>query len=163
MLRMNNLRTKRLFLTIVLLGAMAAGISAAPSPTVTEHPATLDVAIAPEALQPGDDLELILRIVPKSGIKINRYPKIRFNVAEQAGLLEGAEATLGNDGPPPPDKMDTNYFETVDPIKLKLSLDGSAKPGRHEIEADVKYFYCVAKSGFCAPKKERVKVSLDVR
>ena len=103
-----------------------------------------------------------MKIVPTTGVKINRYPKIRFNVEQQDGLVDGGEVTQGNDAPPPPDKMDNNYFETVEPLTLKLGVDGAATSGHHEFEGRVKYFYCVAKSGFCAPKTERVKIALNV-
>ena len=40
-----------------------------------------------------------------------------------------------------------------------LTLDAGAAPGAHAIPAKLKYYYCVKKSGFCAPKKMAVRPS----
>jgi hypothetical protein len=160
---MNNLT--RPFVTLaVLVPLLAAGAGfASPAPSLTEHPARIDVAVSPGEAHAGDRVEVTLRIVPKDGVKINRYPKIRFQVDAREGLVDAAETSLGNDGPPPPDKMETNYFDRVEPLTLTLPIDDDAGTGRHEIEGQVTFFYCVTKSGFCAPKKDRVKIALNLR
>jgi hypothetical protein len=161
--RMNKL-TSSIYCIAFLLTLLAGGAGlAAPSPSVTERPATLVVSVTPQNPQPGEPVEITLKVVPTSGVKINRYPKIRFNVEQLDGVIDGGEVTHGNDAPPPPDKMDTNYYKTAEPLTLTLSVDASATPGLHEFEGQVRYFYCVAKSGFCAPKKDRVKIALNVR
>jgi hypothetical protein len=48
-------------------------------------------------------------------------------------------------------------------VKLTLELDKSISAGAHEIEGNLTYYYCVAKSGFCAPKKTPVKIAVNVR
>ena len=65
--------------------------------------------------------------------------------------------------PPLPDQLEANYFKTVDPVKLKLHLDGAASKGAHEVQARLTYFYCVASSGYCAPEKVELKVPVVVR
>ncbi len=108
---------------------------------------------------------MTLTLTAASGIKINRYPKIKFNVPAREGLVSGGESTLGNDSPPPIDAgTGANYFDdTVDPLRLVLDLDAQAPRGRHDLEGQVKYYYCVVKSGFCAPAKASVKIPLTVR
>jgi hypothetical protein len=59
--------------------------------------------------------------------------------------------------------MDKNYFKTVDPLALLLSIDPAAETGTHELEAKLTYFYCVSASGFCAPKTVPVKFAVNVR
>ena len=38
-----------------------------------------------------------------------------------------------------------------------------AKAGRHEVEAKLVYFYCVKKSGFCAPSRVTLKIPIEIR
>jgi len=106
---------------------------------------------------------LTIQIVPGSGVKINRYPRVRVEIPAQLGLVLAAEAQVGNSAPPPPDQLETNYFKTVDPVKLKLRIDKAASKGGHEVQAKLTYFYCVASSGYCAPEKVDMKVPVTVR
>ncbi len=73
-----------------------------------------------------------------------------------------AEGSVGNDKAPPPGQMDANYFKTVDPVELTLSIDAAAPDGTHDIPAKLTYFYCVTASGFCAPKTVPVDITLRV-
>ena len=83
--------------------------------------------------------------------------------ARVEGLVAAAEGSVGNDAPPPPDRLEGNYFESAEPLRLKLRLDGAAAKGKHTIEAKLSYFYCVAASGFCAPAKEILRIPVTVR
>jgi hypothetical protein len=83
-------------------------------------------------------------------------------VPEQAGRAAKAEVAIGDDAPPPPDQEGGNYFATVDPLKLELQLDARVDPGNHEFDAKLVYFYCVKKSGFCAPARVAVKIPVTV-
>jgi hypothetical protein len=57
-----------------------------------------------------------------------------------------------------------NYFgAAVDPVEFTLALDPAAPAGSHTIPAQLKYYYCVKKSGFCAPKKVEVGIPVTVR
>jgi hypothetical protein len=155
-------RSVHCFLACAILLAGAAPF-AAPGSTPPAKPAKISISVSPEAIEPGGRAEVTLSLTPSAGIKINRYPKIKFNVAEQEGLVDAAETTLGNDAPPPIDKAEDNYFETVDPLTLVLELDVSAPSGRHELSGKLVYFYCVAKSGYCAPSRTPVKIAVNVR
>ena len=46
-------------------------------------------------LESSSGLEVTLRLAPKSGIRINRYPKIKLTVPEASGLVGEAEAAIG--------------------------------------------------------------------
>src|SRR6185369_5191354 len=100
---------------------------------------------------PGTERLVTLRLTPAEGIHINRYPKMRLKVEQQQGLASAAEVAVGNDEPPPPDKIEQNYYDkTVAPIELPLRLDPSAGSGAYELHGQLTYYYCVAASGFCA-------------
>ena len=46
---------------------------------------------------------------------------------------------------------------------LDLVLEADAEQGSHELTGELKYFYCVSASGFCAPKKVSVSVPIEIR
>ncbi len=146
----------------MILAVLAAGlVGAGVNPP--KEPARLDLRVAPAAVEAGHEAHVTCRIFPKDGIKINRYPKMSLKVAAIEGLVESAETKVGNDSPPPIDNPEANYFKSVDPIELDLKLDAAAPTGKHKIPAQLKYFYCVAASGFCAPFKTDVELEVTVR
>ncbi len=132
-------------------------VSAAVAVKPVAVPADIRVTVTPEAVAPGDDVRVAVELSPKSGIKINRYPKIKLKVPGQDGLVGDAEATLGAD-----EMKEDNYFKSIDPLELKLSVDANAPSGKHEIDAKLRYFFCVGKS-YCAPKNVAVKIPVTVR
>jgi len=144
-----------------LLLASATFLAAQPKKPPKE-PAKLDISVSPSEVEPGASATVTVRIVPKDGIKVNRYPKIKLQVPEQTGLVHEARAEIGDEKPPPPDKMNSNYYKTVDPVELQFTLDDAATPGRHELDAKLTYYYCVAASGFCAPARVQIKIPVAV-
>jgi hypothetical protein len=148
-------------LFLAVPGAVAVCDSyAAPS----EAPVEIVVVVSPSAVAAGSDTSVTVRLNPKPGIKMNKYPKIKLQVPAVPGLLGAAEGSLGNAAPPPADQLDSNYFHGgVDPLTVTLHLDPEATKGPHEIRAKLSYFYCVAASGYCAPAKSEVTIPVTVR
>lgn len=160
----NNPKSPKLLpimLMAVVLAALPVFAGGAKSPP--KEPAKVKLTVAPEAVAAGGEAEVTLALLPKDGIKINRYPKIKLTVAAVDGLVDEAVATVGNDNPPPVDNPESNYFKTVDPVRLDLSLDAAAPKGKHKLQGKLKYYYCVAASGFCAPAKADVTIPITVR
>ncbi len=149
-----SFRAPRALATVVFL---FLSVSAAVAVKPVAIPADIRVTVTPEAVAPGDDVRVSLELSPKSGIKINRYPKIKLQVPGQDGLVADAEASLGAD-----EMRDDNYFKSIDPLELELSVDKNAPAGKHEIDAKLRYFFCVGKS-YCAPKNVAVKIPVTVR
>ncbi len=124
----------------------------------------IGVSVSPPSIAAGSDTSVTVRLDPKSGIKLNKYPKIKLQVPAVAGLVDSAEQSLGNSAPPPADQLESNYFHGgVDPLTVTLHLDAKAEKGPHEIRAKLSYFYCVAASGYCAPAKTEVTIPVTVR
>jgi len=122
------------------------------------------VSVAPQPVGAGSDASVTVKIDPKPGIKMNKYPKIKLQVAAVEGLIGAAEQSLGNPAPPPADQLDANYFHGgVDPLSVTLHVDAHAAAGRHEIRAKLSYFYCVAASGYCAPAKAELTIPVTIR
>jgi hypothetical protein len=130
----------------------------------SEAPTKVTVAVSPEVVAAGSDTSVTVRLDPKPGIKMNKYPKIKLQIPAVPGLVDAAEQTLGNSAPPAADKLDENYFHGgVDPLTITLHLNAQAAKGRHEIRAKLSYFYCVAASGYCAPAKTELTIPVTVR
>jgi hypothetical protein len=139
------------------IGTLSAGVKP------PENPAKLSVVVRPADVDPGQATQITLKVIPKDGIKINRYPKIKLTVPEVDGLVLASEGTLGNPKPPPVDNPESNYFDEPEPLVMEMQFSPEAPSGKKKIEAQVKYFYCVAKSGFCAPFKTEIKIPVTVR
>jgi hypothetical protein len=146
-----------------LVALSSVGFLAAQPARPPKEPAKLEISVAPDALEAGGLATITVRLHPKDGIKINRYPKIKLEVSETPGLVHEAKVEMGDAKPPPPEKMSTNYYKEVDPVELELRLDAEAPSGSHEVDAKLTYYYCVAASGFCAPARVPIKIPVDVR
>jgi hypothetical protein len=154
------LRTPKLPLLLVLAAVVTPSAVAGPVKP-PEKPAEIRIEVAPESLSPGGEAEVTLTLDPIEGVKINRYPKIKFQVPGQEGLVGAAEIAIGNDEPPPPGQK-SNYWDSVAPVKLTLNFDEAATAGDHEIQAKLTYFFCMPASGFCAPKRVPLKIPVAV-
>ncbi len=157
------LKTRLFALSAAVLAALGLGLAvAAASPKPPENPAVLDVKVDPPAVSPGAEARVTVKLVPQSGIKINRYPKMKLTVPVLEGVVASAEVAVGNDAPPPPDRLDDNYYQEVDPLVLALAVDPGAASGAHKVPAKLRYFYCVTASGFCAPKQATLEIPIHV-
>jgi len=161
---MRNHRIPALAAVVAFL-ALGGPVALAGGDEPPANPATVNVAVAPDAVAPGASVEVTVQLVPGPGIKINRYPKISLKIPALDGVVAEADGAVGNERPPSVDEMEAgkNYFKTVDPLRLSLQVDPAASAGGHVVPAKLKYFYCVAASGFCAPKKVDVEIPLNVR
>jgi len=143
-------------------GSSAASPGGGPAPS--EAPVKVTIAVSPAAVAAGSDAAVTVKIDPKPGIKMNKYPKIKIQIPAVPGLVDAAELSLGNSAPPPADQLEANYFHgAVDPLKITLHLDGHAAKGPHEIRGKLSYFYCVAASGYCAPAKAELTIPVTIR
>jgi hypothetical protein len=129
-----------------------------------KEPARIAISVSPESLAAGGTATVTVKLEPKDGIKINRYPRIKLVVPEQDAVAAESSASVGNDAPPPPEKLATgaNYYDEVDLLELELPISGSAASGKHDIEGKLTYFYCVTASGMCAPARVPVSIPVEV-
>src|SRR5262245_3183145 len=139
-----------------------------PAPRAGEDaeapPVKVAVTVSPSAVAAGTEAKATLQLTPNPGIKLNKYPKIKIRIPESAGLVGAAEASIGNPGPPPADNLDANYYHgAVDPLSVTFRLDPAAGKGRHDVAGELRYFYCVAASGYCAPAKVAVTIPVTIR
>jgi DsbC/DsbD-like thiol-disulfide interchange protein len=152
--------------SLVVPAALAlaiGGLLAGSGPAIPREPANVSVVVEPETVASGGEARVTLEISPKSGVKLNRYPKIKLSIPAQADLVAKAEASVGSDAPPPPEKLELNYFDHAAPLALTLHLAAAVAPGRHEVKGQLTYNYCVPASGFCAPARMALTIPLQVR
>ncbi|HEX5042629.1 MAG TPA: hypothetical protein VFV75_06970 [Candidatus Polarisedimenticolaceae bacterium] len=148
-------------LGILLFSAASAGAPGGAKPA--GDPAKLVVTVNPPAAAPGQEVEVVIRVEPNPGIKVNRYPKMKLQVPAAEGLVGGAEAAVGASEMPPLEHAEQNYYKTVDPVAVKVSVDSRAPRGAHTVPARFTYYYCVAASGYCAPERVSLTIPLQVR
>lgn len=158
-----NLTNRRISCLIgAFLAVFAADCTAAENPKPPAIPAHFELQVDPVVVAAGSKTTVHLQLSPVDGVKINRYPRVRLKVPQSDGLVAAAEGSVGNDKAPPPGEMESNYFKTVDPVRVTLAIDERAPRGTHAIPAKLTYFYCVTASGFCAPKTVPVDITLRV-
>ena len=158
------MQTRIALLVGFCIAVTPAGSAPGGGSAASDTPIRVTVAVAPASVGAGSDTLVTVKLDPKPGIKLNKYPKIKLQIPASPGLVGPAEQSLGNPAPPPPDQLDANYFHgAIDPLTLTLHLDAQAAKGPHEIRAKLSYFYCVAASGYCAPAKTEVMIPVTVR
>jgi hypothetical protein len=153
-------------LSAVLAAALGAAAGAAGSgKPAAEDAVKIEVGVAPVAVAAGSEAEVTVKLSVNPGYKLNKYPRIKLAVPAVEGLVAAAEASMGANAPPSPEDLEKNrnYFTSVDPLRIKLAVNPSASSGRHDLDARLSYFYCVAASGYCAPAKVPLKIPLTVR
>jgi hypothetical protein len=147
-------------IALLLLAALLARAAA----STTEPPVKVAIAVAPTPAVPGQDAAVTVTLQPGPGIKLNKYPKIKLQVAAAPGVVAAAEGSIGASRPPAADQLESNYYKGgVDPLVVHLAVDPAATSGQHEVPGRLSYFYCVAASGYCAPAKVDVSIPLTVR
>jgi hypothetical protein len=161
---MRKMKKPAIAVAIMLFALTSAGAAPAGDPVASDAQLKIAVAVAPDTVGAGLEALVTVKLDPKPGIKLNKYPKIKLQIPAVSGLVGASEQSLGNTAPPPADQLEANYFrEGVDPLSLTLHIDPQAAKGRHEIRGKLSYFYCVAASGYCAPAKTELTIPIIVR
>jgi hypothetical protein len=97
-------------------------------------------------------------------------PDIHINETPAPRLRLGAEqAVLVDKQPPAPDKVqpydpDTaRYLDIALPVYFPVAVAAGAPKGAQTIPANVTYFYCSKRQGWCRKGTTEVAVTVDVR
>jgi hypothetical protein len=120
----------------------------------------LEVTVAPDPATVGEKTKVSVVVVPPEGISLNRYPGITLTVLGAKGLaLEADQVFVGTKEPP--EDLSKNAFDEVDPLVLTLTPERRGGRSR-SIDGKLKFFYCVKKSGYCAPAEQEVRIKVPV-
>ena len=87
MVKMKHLAAFLGFLILVVAPSTAAGTGGSGAP---EAPVKVAVTVSPEAVGAGSDTSVTVRLDPKPGIKLNKYPKIKLQIPAVPGLVDTA-------------------------------------------------------------------------
>lgn len=158
---MTNARRLPSFLAFDLVFICLAGSLLAAPFTPPTNPAIVHLDVQPARVTAGSEATVTIRLEPIEKVKIARYPQIKVQVEAQPGLVLAAESAIGDERPPAPEALENNYWDTVDAIVLKLRVDPDAKRGRQEVQAKLRYNYCVGGS-YCAPARVPLTITIDV-
>jgi hypothetical protein len=141
-------------------GCLAASIGALAA-AVPDIDLKIEVSLAPGPVKAGSKSEAVVKLTPPSGIHINQYPPIRLTFESVPPVIfEPDSYKIGLDAmPDPPEK---NPFKTVDPIKVRFRVAAHAADAKVAVKGKLKFFYCVAASGYCAPGTKEVAFSVPV-
>jgi hypothetical protein len=155
-------RSMLTILALVLLITPSAA-PAAPPAKPPKEPAKIQVEVEPGTVSAGQQATVIVRLNPIEGVKINRYPRIKLQLAGVEGIVADSKAEFGSDRPPAPDALDKNYFTNVEPLNLSFRMDDAAPDGKRELEGKVTFNYCMIASGFCSRFSGPIKIPVDVQ
>lgn len=145
---------------VVLIAAVAAPHALALGKPENTPVMKLGVTVEPSPARPGEAATVKISIAPPQGIALNRYPGItlRIDKAERTSL-EQNEAFVGSKKPI--QDVAQFAFETIDPLVLVVKPEAGGGSTR-TLEGELKFFYCVKESGYCAPGTQKVKLDVPV-
>jgi hypothetical protein len=138
-----------------ILAAMAAiGLGAAQgalaAPTTPEIDLKVRIVVSTEPVRAGGQSEAVVTLTPPAGIHLNQYPPIRLSLDDSPPVIfPEREIKVGLDKMP--ENPEDNPFHRVDPIRVKFRVDRHDADQKIQVRGKLKYTYCVAKSGYCAP------------
>jgi len=150
---------RRLPIVAALIGAaFAPQVAGAGKP----KPPRLEIAVtqSPEPARPGDAAEVTLAVSTPEGIVLNRYPGITLRIGEAHGVeAPHGEVFVGSKKPIRDEHA--FYFKTPVPIRFTL-VPAAGAPPLVKVPAKLSFFYCVKKSGYCAPGHQEIEIPLRV-
>lgn len=136
-----------------------------PSMAAASKPSDVDIKVKVDlpksAVPTGGEGEAIVTLTAPAGVHLNRYPPIRLTV-EPNPPVTFAETSLKVGLDAMPKDMDQNAFEPVDPIHVRFKVGRHGQDSSIPIKGKLRYTYCVARSGYCAPGTKDISFSIPV-
>lgn len=152
---------KSLAVMSLALSSSFTGPSALATPATPDIDLKIQVSVPTRPVASGSEGEAIVTLTPPAGIRLNQYPPIRLTLEASPPLVfPQQEIKLGLDKMP--DDLESNPFERVDPIHVKFQVGKHDGDGQIPVKGKLRFFYCVAKSGYCAPGVKTVSFSVPI-
>lgn len=142
--------------------ALAAAVAPASSaPTTPEIDLKIKIAVPQRPVHTGKEGEALVTLTPPSGVHINQYPPIRLTLESNPPVVfSSREIKVGLDKMP--ENAEENAFHTVAPIRVPFRVEKHDGDGKIPIKGKIRYTYCVARSGYCAPGVKEITFSVPV-
>lgn len=145
-----------------LIAAVLAAFAPHSEAATKRKPPTLAIRSAqiPDPASPGKEAEVLLEISAPEGVVLNRYPGVTVKVLPGRGVAPArAEVFVGSKTPI--DDPDRFYFDS--PVRVRMRMRALSGPDRvRNVPAEVSFFYCVKKSGYCAPGRQSFAIPFRV-
>ena len=150
---------RTLIALLTVIAAVCAPQAAPYGKTKKKTPVMgIEIQHTPSGLQNGVKAELRVVVEPPPGIRLNRYPGITLQIDKARGVELNSNTAFVGVTEPIAD-VSKFGFETIDPLVLEIV---PRRRGHLMLQGTLKFFYCVKKSGYCAPGKQKIKIPLDV-
>lgn len=116
----------------------------------------------PRELKPGESGVITVKIETAKGIKLTKYPQTSVTLSGDEGLtFEKNVMKLGQDKMP--EDIKKNLLNKIQPMEFKFKVDKNVDKKMLKVTANISYFYCVSKSGFCAPGTKNIDFQIPVK
>ncbi len=116
----------------------------------------------PQKVKPGDSGIIKVEIKPAKGIKLTKYPQTSITLSGDEELLfEKNVIKLGQ--AEMPKNIKRNFLDKIQPLEFKFKVDKDVEKSVLNIKANISYFYCVSRSGFCAPGTKTIELQIPVK
>jgi hypothetical protein len=121
----------------------------------------VEISVPESPLSTGTAGEAVVTLTPPSGIHLNKYPPIRVTMDEAKGIVfDPSTVKVGLEAMP--DDPEQNPFKKVDPIHLKFTVGDHDGDSKIPVKGKLRFYYCVAASGFCAPGSKEITFTIPV-
>ncbi len=116
----------------------------------------------PREVKLGDSGVITVTIETAKGIKLTKYPQTSITLSGDKELtFEENTIKLGQDKMP--ENLMKNFLDKIQPMAFKFKVDKNVDKKMLKVSANISYFYCVAKSGFCAPGVKKIDLLIPVK
>ena len=140
---------------------VASSSRAGAAPAAPEIDLKIQVSVPTRPVAAGSEGEAVVTLTPPDGIHLNQYPPIRLTIDPSPPLVFAkSEVKIGLDTMP--EDIEKNPFETIDPIRVKFRVGESHGDHVVPVKGKLRYYYCVVKSGYCAPGVKTVSFKVPI-
>jgi hypothetical protein len=141
--------------------ALALGLAAAPPPASPPRHFEVAAAFAPPSKIGGDAAVSVLFSPTDPDVRINEEPAPRLKLEPgQSVLVDRQRPSKARSNESDLDK--TRYLDLAKPLRFPVALAAEAPKGPQELKANVVYFYCSKREGWCRRGNAEVRFTVDV-
>lgn len=116
----------------------------------------------PREVKPGDSGFIKVEIEPAKGIKLTKYPQTSVTLSgDEEIIFEKNVLKLGQNTLP--EDIKRNFLEEIDLLEFRFKVDENVEKSTLNVKANISYFYCVSRSGFCAPGTKNIELQIPVK
>ena len=136
-------------------------VLAAAAPGSPSRHFDVAAAFAPPAKAGGEAAVSVLFSPTDPDVRMNEEPAPRLKLEPgQAILVDRQKASRTRSNEVDPEKA--RYLDLAKPLRFPVALAAEAPKGPQELKANVVYFYCSKREGWCRRGNAEVRFTVDV-